>query len=342
MPPKTKVGKKILVEAASKSDLSMRVESVPKHNQFEEHKWADYVELLCLCSIDGEISRSDITDRIRLHTEDLKEGSDDLQNEDGELPASINDKWTERVNNWFRHIHYRIGSFAEVYPFELSDSNKSLKRKQNLSDSQKLYVYLLLSANLGFISKHHALTQSFEVVSFEVLKRSLPASAEVYVFGTSPLLPRRYEGNLWARINKLAGDLKEKVVAREVDFATTDVGDGGLDLVAWIPSGDDLSSRLIVFGQCACTDEWVTKQTSSSPEVWRGKIHFSATPYNMVCIPHCLRNADGTWHTGSNIRCIMIDRHRIVHFIKEKLEFFVKLPAMGIVNEVLADKAPVV
>jgi len=303
------------------------------------------------------LTKADALDRIRPRVEDLCEGGSNLNSEvideGAEDPGRSdvspqgsgknNDSWSAHIHELYKHLAFRSRVFGDFYPFAADGTVGVLSVKHPLSLANKFYLSLLLSANLSYVGKeHHRLTSSFEVLSLEVLKQTLPSGAEAHIFGTSSLLPRRYTGTLWKKINQLAGDLKERVIALESDFAGTDVGDGGLDLVGWCPCGDGLNSMPSVFGQSACTNDWVRKQATSAMESWRRKMTFSACPHNMVFIPYCLRNADGSWHVGSTIQSILIDRLRFVYFLKNKLDVFDSLPSRAFVDEILKGKESVV
>ncbi|VVD29133.1 hypothetical protein [Paraburkholderia dioscoreae] len=46
---------------------------------------------------------------------------------------------------------------------------------------------------------------------------------------------------------------------RPTSPTTTDVKDGGVDVVAWIPHLDERTGQLYLLGQCACGGDWTTK-----------------------------------------------------------------------------------
>ena len=48
---------------------------------------------------------------------------------------------------------------------------------------------------------------------------------------------------------------------------------------------------LTILGQCACTEDWVSKQHSSSYAAWNGKLSFTSLPCNMIFIPFCFRDS---------------------------------------------------
>jgi hypothetical protein len=308
----------------------LKMDSLPSAIKHDAHVWVDFIELLCLVNIDRTAVRGDVLDRVRSFDDDLPEGVDpdtDETNDDSSLedaflensgisdhsPAATNDKWAGYADGWFRHLSYRSKAFHEAYPFTLASTADVLQLKENLTAAQKLYIFLLLCANLRYcIKSKSALTKTFEQLSKEAMKSFLSNKAEVYIFGTSETDDKKYSGNLYQKIEKLAKDLGEIVTAKESDFPPSDTGDGGLDLVAWVSMGDTNSHRMVVFGQCACTDEWPAKQHSSGADRWRGHLTLSSGITNVLFIPHCFRGADGEWHKKSDISSVMVDRQRFL------------------------------
>ena len=170
-------------------------------------------------------------------------------------------------------------------------------------------------------------------MSKEALKGMLPASARVHLFH-----PRHHEysGNFWARLNVLAEDIRETVIAKEHEFSKYSTGEKGLDVVAWVPLGDELPSLLILFGQCACTLKWVSKQHDSSFDSWNGKLTFTAPLNNIAFIPFCFRRPNGDWYNKSDIgRSILIDRLRLVNLLRERYSIIQSLPLYSVVDRVI-------
>jgi len=285
------------------------------------HMWADFVELLCLVNPDRACSRADVLDRYA-EALDVDEELADIDAEE-ELtplrPPQRNDKRALQANDWFTHLEYRQTVFRDFYPFYLSEQRDSVYRHTELTSKQKVYILFLLASNLTYFNQSdiNILTSSFELVSMEALKSYLPLNAYVKLFGTGPLHHEaKYTGLLINKIRKLAADLGEQVLCNETHFRPGDTGDGGLDIVGWIPLGDSSGGFILIFAQCACTDNWETKQFSSSEMKWKKYITFSAPPCNMCFIPICFRSAGGTWHNSTKISdTILIDRVRLVHLL---------------------------
>lgn len=298
----------------------LTIDNIPKAGKFDSHVWVDFVELLCLVNPDRSTNKGDVLDRIRTVENDLPKdmhpsNDEDVENDevsDDFSPAQINDRWSKLGSEWFQHLLYRSRAFTDTYPFTLASTADVLQLKENLTAGNKLYIFLLLCANLRYcMPSKPALTTTFEQLSSEAMKSFFSDMADVHVFGTSES-SNRYSGGLHKKIEKLAQDLNEYVVIKNSSFAPTNNGDGGLDIVAWVSMGDQNSHRMMAFGQCACTEEWEVKQYSSSAERWRQLLTLRPGILNVSFIPHCLRRADGEWHRVGDIATVMVDRQRFL------------------------------
>ncbi|MDQ6890731.1 MAG: hypothetical protein M3Z56_10700, partial [Bacteroidota bacterium] len=217
------------------------------------------------------------------------------------------------------------------------------RKSNDPTERQKLYLYLLLCSNLYLFDEatRIKLTSSFEMVSFNAFKNILPEQAEAHVFGANPLNKegKFKDGSLWQKINKLSSEVNEILDPRinESNYKRN-TGDGGLDLVGWIPTGDSLPSSIIYFAQCACTEEnWKSKQHDASHETWSQKIIFKNYTNNNIFIPFCFRQSDGTWFKIEDIRLsFLIDRKRLLHYYLQRQNIsFNTLPAYQIVEEII-------
>ena len=306
----------------------------PKHRHYIHHHWADYSELLCLANIDGEISKSDLIDRLSERERDLFEGNSsdikeiiDLEVESATEPTErcrVDELWTERVNSWFNVLQFRVDAYGDFYPFRI-DGNELITEFDNTNIFHKYYIYYLSCSNLYLFEARlrNKLTAIFEVVSLQVIKNMLPETAIVRQFGSNPLNDDPEFGKnvkCLDKIKNLAELLNERIGTHvnEDNFPDDNFGDEGLDIVAWLPTIDNLQSRLLYFAQCACSKDWITKQSDSSYEAWGNKINFTSYPSNIVMIPFCYRNSMGNWFKLSNIRkCLLVDRLRLLSYLHE-------------------------
>src|SRR5690349_12506578 len=148
------------------SNMLVNLEKIPRTS--DPYIWADYIELLALQNIDGEISRSDIADRIK-ERQDFGE-ADELE-QDLDDATRKPDKWSLAISDWFLQLEYRHGEFNDSYPFIISKDKQLLRRRKTLTSDHKLYIFLLLAANLRNLSKnyHNQITAQFEIISLEAL-----------------------------------------------------------------------------------------------------------------------------------------------------------------------------
>lgn len=316
--------------------MTIQLDSHPKTKEL--HLWADYAELLCLFNEDGILSKADFEDGIGDGT-DL--GETEYIEDDSDLSVpEYNDVFSQRTDDIFLHLAYRQEVFEDFYPFYLDDYQQ-ICLKDPLSKPTCFYVFLLLASNLGKLPEKaimHEITNSFEFICAEALRRMLPTGAEVHIFG--PRHVSRYSGNVWTKINSLAADLSENLNVPESDFSKHSTGDEGLDIVAWMPTGDNNAGKLLLFAQCACTPEWKSKQHSSSATRWRQIMSLKSPPTNFSFIPFQFRHADGTWYVNKDIEAILVDRQRLVHLFKGDVSVLSSLPGLDQVDRILGNTEP--
>lgn len=322
--------------------------SLPKEPKYSTHHYADWVELLCVTDLDGEMDEARVREEAQQQSEDLGEDGLAVMRDDAadaeQGKAAKQDRWHRLVTDWFAHLRFRAAEFGPAYPFELIPGENRIKLKPGHTTAHQLYLALLMSANLRcFKQQQSDLTASFELICLELFRVISPPAAEVHLFGANKLNHDIYSGGkLWDKIGKLADDLHERVLIEERHFSPRDSGDNGLDLVAHLPCGDKNPGKILWFGQCACTTEWVQKQDSSSGTAWREVIHLTSVPLNVICIPFCLRNTDGTWHQPQDQRGhVMMDRPRILYLLRNREDRLKPLPAIAAVAELLSTKSDV-
>lgn len=230
-------------------------------------------------------------------------------------PSEFRDALANRVGDIFSYLIDRSDRYGVIYPFDV-DRDQRIISLRDLTEARRLYLLLLACSALRYVGNadRTTLTSKFEIVCLEMLRRIFPAHAEVHLFGKNSLTSGKYKGLLFHKIKELAKDLGEECFARESEFEVGDTGDNGLDVVGWIPVADSLPGRVTVFGQAACTPEWISKQHSSSAAAWRSMIPFTVDPQNVVFIPYDYRNPEGGWYIRRHIQqSIVVDRHRLIH-----------------------------
>jgi hypothetical protein len=304
------------------------------------HLWADYIEMLTMQNPDKEMGKADIIDRI-LERQDLGEAKD-IPDEIGPSADKEDDRNGLFIEDCFRILAYRTGAFGDAYPFRLTEDRKVLQFKTVVNPLYSMYVFLLLAANLGYVDQrfYGNITATFEFISLEALKCYLPPNVRVIHFGKNPYNnDERYSGKLSQKIHHLAEDLHLKPHQDVDSIDSQNVGDDGLDLVAYIPFSDNADGLLHIFCQCACSDEWVSKQLQCSEANWGNKLKFTALLPYMVFIPFCFRKATGNWYDPLKIyRSILVDRVRLMSLIGNNPSVLAKFLDLPAVNEFLAEE----
>lgn len=302
--------------------------------------WADYVEILCLVSEDRLFTRDDLLDAMR----DMRDMNVDADGDDDSDPhltrAEANDRERRKLDDYFAHLSVRCQAFGDAYPFSLSETADYLNVREPLSSLQELYIFLLLCSNLRHLEGHvQTLTKCFELLSRDALEAILPLGSSAHLFGAKH--DGRFAGSFWDKLTNLAAELRESVtLARETVRGKN--GDGGLDLIGWIPMGDEAKGFPIIFGQCACSKEdWPRKQHELDFDTWRKRLTLEVRPYNMLFVPFYLRTTSATWERAFEIgNTVLVDRLRMLHFLREKPELIRERESFPILQAALAQRVP--
>lgn len=319
-------------------------------NTSDGHVWADYIEILCSVDPRQEISIDYLLDRFLedSDTNDFADIEDSLTEgvEDYDFGYSYssqkNDNITNKIKDWFSILQYRSIALQDFYPFTFSKDKSTLIRvaKKNFSDKHFLYLTLLLASNLKYTQngKWHWLTNSFEIISWEVMKLVMPDIAEVHLFSSKHGETSQYSGNARNKLRKLAVDLGEQVSPDLSFIPANSSGDLGLDVIAWIPLGDNQRNRIVIFGQCACSaKDWKNKRFSVHPDSWRKRINFQLPPTPVMFIPHCFRDSQGNWENEDETSGVaLVDRQRILWVLHgHRIKRLINLESKKVVNHFL-------
>ncbi|MGM8741962.1 hypothetical protein ACS6I7_14945 [Enterobacter hormaechei subsp. xiangfangensis] len=283
------------------------LDKTPNETLCNSHYYCDYLELLALVDCDDGLSVSDIYDRF---LEDNK--ITDIGTENGSI---VNEEWMGRISGWFDEINCRVSHYGDSYPF-IYDGNR-IRKNNNLNRNHHLYILLLLCSLLKYISGYHSLTTLFEQISYVSLKKYLPKIAEVHVFGVSSERNARYSGSIDQKYSLLAQDLGLTRSTRPNVFRDGDNGDGGVDIVAWVPFRDDpnLDRKQIFLGQSASGKNWANKQASVD-KVKNYIMDLPSNSQNILFVPYDFRDSNRYFCQNDEITASLIfDRHRIIKLI---------------------------
>lgn len=294
----------------------------PQEPYSSAHYFCDYVELLAIFSGGDMVGLAEIYDRfleagkIRVDEEsNFGPNSDEIGTERG---CEANDVWQSRIRGWFEIISVRQSCYKDDYPFVVNLEIPSIRIKENLSGKNKIYLSLLVSSCLNLFSRRDLLTSNFEFFSYLVLRNYLPKGAQVHHFGKSSLNNNRYTGSLKSKVDKLADDLSVKKIYQDKIFSKTNSGDGGVDIVAWLPffGDENLSNIQVFFGQSAAGKNWTSKQDSVSR--MQNYVALPNGVHNIIFVPYDLRDGERDFSQQGEITAeILFDRFRIINLIEE-------------------------
>lgn len=289
--------------------LLVDTSKVPRHGY--SFLWADYVELMCLCSRNKIISKGNI-DAQTQEAGDVQSDSVDL-GEDGEETEEMDD----RISRRWSDIHLRLTARSKQYadwPFQLERNVlRSIFDKEN--PRHRLYAALLIASSLRLCidNRRNEVTNAFEEISFHWLRKALNDLWEVRSFGAHQKLPGAYVGTLFEKFRQLSADIQATHVMPSEQYDKRNTGDGGIDLVAWLKIGDKRGNIPVIFGQCACSPtDWESKQLDVTPAGIRRHVLPQHEGAAYCFVPHDLSANDRVWDRAEHVKgVVLIDRLRL-------------------------------
>jgi len=322
----------------------------PPDNFTDLNKWGDYIEILCLTSLDKIISKDEIYDKLYGDKSDDENSvqSNESESEDGlyditeytvESSSERTDIRMSKIGDIFEFLKSRQSLYDQHYPFKISQSPQFITLKKESSFRQYSYLGLLISANLDYFSNYkHQLTTTFEVNSVYVFKKLFPTAANVEYFGKGAARSQIFSQNkLIDRLKQLSIILNIKLSSHfdENEIGHNNTGDGGLDLVGWCDLFDENSGKIVNFGQCACGKDWYHKQFDMNIAKWKNYISPNHPILTTLITPSSFRKYDGSWFNNMKIYdCIIIDRLRFIKSLTKRENSKVAFATMSIVEEI--------
>ena len=224
---------------------------------------ADWLELLAIIAGDSESSGHDFTNAIsRAGSIDAASEADELDDDEplDEPVEGEDDKLEVIADGAFELLAERQDVVGAAYPFRVDGS--LLTAKDGAVSSP--YAFLAALTHFGpLVDKAQEGASLFERISGAALVEYLGGAGSVcsYDFGS----PRR---DTFLSFRRAIDDLCEKMGdggGHASRMKSSDMKDAGLDLVVWVPFGDDRLNQLSVFGQCAAGGNWRAKLTELQP-----------------------------------------------------------------------------
>ncbi|EIC8524041.1 TPA: hypothetical protein I8412_002810 [Citrobacter freundii] len=311
------------------------LDSMPSN---EPYLWADYIEILALTNIDRSFSRGDLystlqaqPEAVLAETEEAEEDSiDDIDDENDALVRrrarrSVSRNYVDRKWNFaISFVRQRIDLFGDSYPFTLSDDNDTVELRdtseQQLRHLERLYLALLICANIKYVNirSRREITRSFELISLPIFESLMPSGSIIKACWASGGQAAPYTGTLFNKFTNIAADIRCTPNFKERDFSRGNSGDGGLDIIAWHPMGDQRDAIPISFVQCGCSqEEWEAKQLEASPAMLYSKFPVAHRWATYYFLPQDLRWVDGEWAHKSKLGdAIFVDRLRLINLTR--------------------------
>lgn len=331
--------------------MSRRFEKNPSYTLFEQHRWVDYFELICLSNLDGELDLATMQDRVELKERDGvdtgygdSDGFADLTDFDYSTNQELfpSEKRDLRFLDYFKHFNLRAAKFEDFYPFQVENKNISLSADYNTSPLKKFYIYLLCCSSLSYFGDMQGvLTSDFEEMCNLALTNMLPGNKTHTLGKTTSGARRVYQGNVYSKLESLGNDLSAKLMVTEQDFPSTSSGDGGLDLISWYEFGDGINSIPSYAGQCKCGPEWINSRNPG--DLLEAYFDLEHAPMNMFFIPFYYRKSNGEWHEKHNVKKrVVLDRLRICRLLIGELSKFESTSAYSSIEEFMREKESII
>lgn len=298
--------------------LNFKVGEVPRTKPFQ---FADLAELLVFMRVNAQVSKADLESLVATGSAD----SDPDEEPQAVGAVDVQLRHERNHEDCFRQLSYRSDALDATYPFEVNDA--LLSAKTHISDLGYIYLFLLICSRLGSFSGlagwHQECARLFALVAAEAMRSALKGSATVYVFDAgSADRAKHFHTNLRLALPVLATKLNALPVHELINQQDAH-GDGGLDLVAIQPPGDNAMGLVAYFGQCAAQKDGWPKKTLEATKV-NAFFSMGHEAFNLLYTPVMYRKATGGWVNDLHTyHCVVVDRLRLL----KTLDPIVPIPA---------------
>jgi hypothetical protein len=261
-------------------------------------KLADWLEIYALISADGNSSRGDLEKALRTSSVFEARGREAVE----EVCLQV-----------FFELEQRAAAAGDAYPFIIDGA--VLTSKPNRDDFTGYIFCLFLSYFRWSTDRNHEISINpwllFEELSY--IAATAYIGGEGITFGTS-------RGNSAAAKAAFKQAIKDlcKRIGEGKDFKEQSVlnrQDDKVDLIVWRDFSDRKTSKLVMFGQCAAGDNWITKVAELQPSsFWRQwMVEARVSPHlRSFYIPH--RVAVEKWDFYARKSDILFDRCRVAYW----------------------------
>ena len=284
-------------------------------NDRAPHLVADLGEIIGFFE-NEEISRGDIESLLS-----QRGGHDLLADLDvGVDSATKGERFQALSEEAFRHFRYRKLSFGCWYPFEIDGD--VLVPTSEITGRHKIYAALSAFSRMKMFSgtDQNRYAAEFERLCVEAVS-GFAKDWEVVHFGKGGKDRPVFGKKLKDALRALARKLREETVESEIGrLAETNTGDGGIDIVIYRQWSDAARAVPCYFAQCAARQTgWPEKRLEASALNLEKYFNFFHKPGNILFIPLCFRDVDGTWVNSGGHQTILVDRQRLIELLDARL-----------------------
>lgn len=275
--------------------------------------WADYVELLALCSQDGRYARFNL-DEADQEGCDLQRAGDDEELEEAPSTEEHDDAVARRWEDIKPVLNYRACSY-DYWPFELR-GNVLFSRFDKDDAGHRIYAALLIAASyrLCHNTRANEVAAALEELTYLLMQNMLGTGWTIKPFGAHQTIAAGYSGNLREKLEQLAIDVHGKLMKEADDYDQRNTGDGGIDVAAWADLGDQRGNIPVIFTQCGCSPtDWEEKQLSVTPAAVEAHIVTDHPAAAWYVSPQDLSFSDRKWSRAAQVcRVVLLDRKRLL------------------------------
>ena len=279
---------------------------------------ADFAELECLYTDDGNMSLSDLARA-------LQRGAD----LNPRLRRDVGDDFaTNKAEEAFGELADRVrhcGVAKDLYPFKLSKDGSLIQFKPAVKAEKHLFYLYLLFATRANMQQNKVqatidATQLFEHVCCEVARRywgGPSPSVEAIVFGTARTDDLEDgavvdQGKFAARVDDLCRRLREGAKYRAKSDDPVTAKDDKLDVVVWRRFADMRAGQLIGFGQCKTGTHWQRDLIKLVPRNFIDKWWHDPPTVEPIRLYFVTDRVRTQWYNHCKEGGILFDRCRII------------------------------
>jgi hypothetical protein len=276
---------------------------------------ADWVELCCLCTSTGVVSRTGVADALR--DGDFLGGESDALFPDEELELhnltfsaqDVSDRFTELVWDELRQRIRAVG--ATGYPLVLK---RDLATRRHVGWEEVPAFTMLLMADLGRSYESVQATIAHESGASRLFEKIVEASCGELLGGRSVRLGWPIEPGwpkpMTKRIERLGERLGFVVETLAGKTKATDK-DRGLDVATRLSFGDSEPGTAVLLIQCATGQNWRSKRGEPSFAEWSNIYQWDSALLRAIALPWRLDSKFDYKQTFRFFDAIVLDRLRL-------------------------------